>query len=194
MLARPFPTRLLPALAAIALVAGCATQPTAEITRFSLGQPIPRDTIALEPQAAADAGSLAFGALAAAITPEFAAIGFAPAPPASAAYIGVIGIAETVRTAAPGGASLSVGGGSGGVGGGVTVPVGGNRAGEIRQTVLSIRIRRRSDSTTVWEGRAVQDRPANAATGITTIAPALARALFADFPGANGATVKVKTR
>jgi hypothetical protein len=82
---------LLP-IAAAALAAGCATGPRvqtgADVTRFHLGQPIARGSIAIEPLRAEEGGSLQFSQIAAAVgrlqfdarfTAEDPATGFAPA-------------------------------------------------------------------------------------------------------------------
>lgn len=195
--------RLLAAPAALLLVmAGCATGPTAEITRFNIGQPIPRDSIVIEPQRPDDARSLEFAALSASVAQELAAIGFPAADsPGRAAYIAVLGVEQSRREGAPRGPQFSVGlgggsfGRSGGIGGGVNVPVGQARPSEVRQTLVALRIRRTSDATVVWEGRAVEDLPGDAsAAALTSAVPRLARALLADFPGQNGQTLRLKTR
>lgn len=192
------------AIAASVLLAlsGCATGPSAEITRFNIGQPIPKDSIRIEPASPEDGRSLEFAALAASVQQELTAIGFPAADsPGRAAYIAVLGAEQASREGPPRGPSLTVGigGGSfgrgGGVSGGVALPVGQARPSELRQTMVSLRIRRASDATVVWEGRAVEDLPGNAsAAALTSAVPRLARALLADFPGQNGQTIRVKTR
>ncbi|KPF64171.1 hypothetical protein IP88_13825 [alpha proteobacterium AAP81b] len=192
---------LAAALLLPALLAGCASGPTAEITRFNLGAPIPRETVVIEAAPGLDARGLEFASIAAGVQSELAAIGFAAADsPAGAGYIAVVSLEQVVRDGPPRGPALSIGigGGSfgrgGGVGGGIAVPVGAPRTSELRQTRLSIRLRRRSDASVVWEGRAVEDLPADAAaSSIASAVPRLARALLADFPGRNGETIRVKT-
>lgn len=195
--------RHLPAVtAALLVLAGCASGPTAEVTRFNIGQPIPKDSIRIEPARPEEARSLEFAALAASVQQELTAIGFPAADsPDRAAYIAVLGAEQASREGPPRGPSFSVGlgGGSfgrgGGVGGGVAFPVGQARPSEVRQTMVSLRIRRASDATVVWEGRAIEDLPGDArAAALTSAVPRLARALLADFPGQNGQTIKVKSR
>lgn len=203
---RPRRRRRLSALAAVlalpAVVAGCATGPSAEITRFNLGAPIPRDSVVVEAASGLDPRSLEFATIAAGVQAEFAAIGFAPADsPGNAGYVAVVTAGQSTREGPPRGSGLSIGigGGSfgrgGGVGGGVAFPVGRPRSSELRQTQLSIRLRRRSDASVVWEGRAVEDLPADAeASSIASAVPRLTRALLAGFPGRNGETIRIKTR
>ncbi len=79
-------------------------------------------------------------------------------------------------------------GGGVGVGGGVSFGIGGNTR-EIYVSELSVQLRRRSDNSTIWEGKAltesVGDQPAETAAR-------LARALFKGFPGESGVTITVR--
>ena len=93
--------------------------------------------------------------------------------------------------------SIGIGGGgfgrNVGIGGGVQVPVGSPRSTDVRVNVLALRIRRQSDDTAFWEGRAVQEIPANAAaSNLSAAVPALSGALLKEFPGVSGKTVIVK--
>ncbi len=187
-------------LALAALLASCATQPATEVTRFHLGQPIPSDTIALVPAPGGDANSLEFRSQAAIIARDLDAVGLHPATGGPTGYVGTLKIEQSTRIGAPKASPFSIGFGGGtggyggGVGGGITVPVGGARTGEVRTNFLSLQIRRRSDASMVWEGRAVQDIAADApASALTAALPALSKALFSNFPGPSGETVKVKT-
>jgi hypothetical protein len=63
----------------------------------------------------------------------------------------------------------------------------------VTATLLEVAIRRRSDGTVFWEGRAVGE----AATGSpeasrTAAVERLAEALFRDFPGESGRTIRVR--
>jgi hypothetical protein len=96
------------------------------------------------------------------------------------------------------GLTIGLGGGSygwgGGVGGGVSIPIGGaGRPGQIALTRLIVQIKRRSDGTVIWEGRAETGAP----VGSPQADPAatvhrLAAAMFADFPGPSGRTITVR--
>ncbi len=94
--------------------------------------------------------------------------------------------------------SVGVGGQAGsygsGLGLGVGINLGGGREGPAAMTDLSVRIAR-DDGITLWEGRAQM------ATGVKSpysqvdaSASALAAALFQDFPGGNGETVRINVK
>ena len=92
--------------------------------------------------------------------------------------------------------SIGLGAGSfgyhGGVGGGVSVPVAGKPTQNV-STRLIVQIKRRSDGTTIWEGRA----ETSARFGTPEAQPAaavqrLASAMFQGFPGESGRTITVK--
>ena len=198
------------ALSALALLAACTTGPQgAEVTRFHLGQPIARSTVALVPAEGGQNGSLEFRSYADAVARELAAQNFVAVPgtDTTAAYIGTISVVQTARPGRSGGGfSIGIGGGVGGggygrrgggsfggVGGGVTVPVGGHHPNDIRTTTLGLQLKRRSDASIVWEGRATSEAQGPAGD-LDKAIPELAHAMLADFPGARGQTVRVKTR
>jgi hypothetical protein len=188
------------AAAALLALAGCATGPQTQVTRFHLDQPIARGTITVEPLIPADRGSLEFQTYASAVGAELARIGFTEAPGlARSEQVAVIAVERGTRetmgrssgiTLGLGGASY---GGGVGVGGGISFPLGRRRPNELTVTRLVVQIKRRSDSSVIWEGRA--QTAANA--GSATADPAatvrtLAAAMFRDFPGESGRTVTVK--
>ena len=195
----------LGALAGIALLSGCMTDagPTPpSVTRFHLGQPIARSVIAIEPSDPADASSLEFDAVADAVARELTRLGWTVEKRnARSEQVAVVTVSQESRIAPRrGGLSIGIGGGTGsygrrsgvGVGGGVSVPVG-RTTNELVATQLAVRIQRRSDATVAWEGRA--DYEARAGTPDATRAAAanrLAAALFRDFPGESGRTIRVR--
>jgi hypothetical protein len=90
---------------------------------------------------------------------------------------------------------IGVGGGSygwhGGAGGGVSFPVGGG-ARQLVGTLLEVRIKRRSDGTIFWEGRATTEaRPGAPEAQPVAAVEKLAAALFQDFPGESGRTIRL---
>jgi hypothetical protein len=96
--------------------------------------------------------------------------------------------------------SIGLGGGSfsggrrGGVGlgGGASVGLGGKTR-DVYGSELWVQLRRRSDNSTVWEGRAVSESVSGAkGSDPRDQAARLARALFKDFPGESGITTTVK--
>ncbi len=200
-----FRTVPLLAVATGLVVAACTTAPTVEVTRFHLGQPTPADTIRVDPSPdqvpPGTAIPLEFRSYAAIVARDLAAQGFRPVETGPSAYVAILGIQQTVRPGIPQRSPFSIGIGGGtatgnvGIGGGVTVPIGGPRNTDVRVNELSVRIRRQSDNTAFWEGRAVQQIGASEpASGLSAAVPRLSGALFRDFPGVSGQTVIVKLR
>ena len=192
------------AVAALAL-AGCTTTPTAEVTRFHLGGLMPSDTIRVvqstDPITAGAAVPLEFRSYAATVAQDLARHGFRPIETGRPAYLAILDVQQTTRAGIPQSSPFRIGIGGGtssgnvGIGGGVNVPIGSPRNTDVRVNVLSVRIRRESDNTAVWEGRAVQQVPANAhGSNLSAAVPALSGALFSEFPGESGRTVIVKLR
>lgn len=191
-------------LLASAGLASCATplRPT-EVTRFHLGAPVARGTIAVEPLAAGSATSLEFQTYAAAVGRELARIGYAPARAGTTAqYLATVGYARASREALQrspvsiglGGGGFSGGrrGGGVGLGGGVGFPIGGGPR-EIIVTELFVTIKRRADLTAVWEGRAQAEAdPRKPDADTSAQAGRLAAALFDGFPGESGRTIEVR--
>ena len=195
----------LTALSALALVAGCATDDMvtgASVTRFHLGQQIARGPIAIESVDPRDTNSLEFQAISAPIARELARLGWTVVPNNASEQVAAISLTQQPREAARrSGVSIGIGGGTGGygrhggvgVGGGVAIPIGGGRTNVVIGSQLSVRIQRRSDATVAWEGRAQTE--ARAGTPLASRAGAadrLAEALFRDFPGESGRTIRVR--
>lgn len=197
------------ALAAALLIAGCQTtdqgsgvRQGANVTRFHLGQPIARGEIRVEPADAAQAGSLQFSQQAGAVERELARLGWTVARDnARSEQVAVVRVDQSSRPAGRSGSGLSigVGGGSGGwrgggvgVGVGATIPVGG-RPSDIVTTQLEVRIQRRSDATVAWEGRAdLESRADSPLASPAAAVDRLSEALFRDFPGESGQTMRVR--
>jgi hypothetical protein len=194
----------LSALCALALVAGCATDDLASgaaVTRFHLGQPIARGEIAVDAADPRDANSLEFAQISDAVERELTRLGWTVARGnARSEQVAVVRVDQRAREGRRSGVSigLGVGGGSYGRGGGVGVGVGGTipitgGAEQIVASQLSVRIQRRSDATVAWEGRAEME--ARGGTPLSTrggAAGPLAEALFRDFPGESGRTIRVR--
>jgi len=186
----------------LASLAGCATtnRPTANVTRFHLGQPIARGQIAVEPVDPAAATGLEFRTYSAAVERQLARLGWPVVQTVGqseqVALVDVRrGSREMLDRAGP--VSVGVGGSTGGWGSGVGVGVGVNLGGggsrERIGTMLSVRIKRRSDGTVFWEGRAVSEARADSAEADPAAAvDRLAEALFRDFPGESGRTIRVR--
>ena len=188
------------AMAGALALAGCATAPSTQVTRFHLPQPIARGQIAVEPLAPGAQDSIEFQTYASVVGAELARLGFSEAAGLgkSEQVAGIMverGTREGLRRS---GLTIGIGGGSygyrgGGVGGGVSFPVGGNRPNEITSTRLIVQIKRRSEGTVIWEGRAETTAPAGSPAAQPAEAVSkLSAALFKDFPGVSGRTITVK--
>jgi hypothetical protein len=190
------------ALAAAALVAACSTTGSnrADVTRFHLGQPVARSTFFVTPVNAADAASLEFRTYQGVVTEELRQAGFTPAPALAQAEItAVFSASQTSREALSNGSGLSIGIGGGtfgrnvGLGGSVNIPVGERRPNEIVVSLVELQLKRRSDNSVIWEGRAMTEaRSGTPNASLGTVVPALTDALLRDFPGPSGQTVRVK--
>ena len=184
----------------LAALAGCATQPGVQVTRFHLAQPIARGQIAVEPMLPGDRGSLEFQSYASIIGAELAKLGFTEAPGLNASeQVAAVSVERIDREGPPRGSGLQIGlgGGSfgyrGGVGGGVSFPVGRPRSNTIAATRLVVQIKRRSDSSVVWEGRAeTSARVGTPQADLQEAVRHLAQAMFTGFPGESGRTIVVK--
>ncbi len=202
---------LLP-VATLGLLAGCATTgPGADVTRFHLGGPIPADTIALQPIVGSPDFNLEYRTYADAVLHELTAVGFRPADAsARSAYIAILKVEQTSRDATQLqprshlGLGFGVGGGGGGYHGGGfgtglsvggSIPIGKPRVRYVAVNTVALQIKRRSDETLVWEGRASETASGDAsAIGLPESVPRLAHALLAGFPGPTGTTVRVPFR
>ena len=198
-------TGLMVALAASAALSGCAmdmgggVSRGASVTRFHLGQTIARGEIRVEAGAPGEMGSLELAALAVPIERELARQGWTVVSGnPRTEQVAMVRLRQGRRAATSGsGLSVGVGGGSGGyrsgVGAGVgaTIPLGGT--GPIVMSELSVRIQRRSDATVAWEGRAVTEaRETSPLASPQAAADYLAAALFRDFPGESGRTIRTR--
>jgi hypothetical protein len=175
---------------------GCATYGDygrAEVTRFHSGQPIPRGRIAIEAFNPAYAGSPAFQQDAVAVANHLSRLGWTVVPSGQADQIAIVDIRQGSRpgySRSP--VTIGIGGFTGdwnsSFGGGATFPLGGGGAGELVGTMLDVRIRRRGDSINLWEGKAWEEAPGNPGFAIER----LAEALFRDFPGESGRTIRLR--
>ena len=159
-----------------------------EVARFHLGeQTIARSRIAIEPFDRADANRPEFPRYAAAVSRELTRLGWTVvATTGGSEQIALIDVEQGSREAIAMLSAARVGRNVAGA------PPQGSSA-NITATLLEVAIRRRSDATVFWEGRAV----AEARTGSAEAAPAaaaerLAEALFRDFPGESGRSIRIR--
>jgi hypothetical protein len=135
----------------------------ASVVRFHLGQEIARGEIRVEPADPA-ARSPEFTQEEAAVGRELARLGWTVLPAKTTTeQVAVVGVSQAGRP-----------------------------AGDV-MTELSVSIRRRSDATVAWEGRAQAEAPSDSVMAARGAAvDALAEALFRDFPGESGRTIRVR--
>jgi hypothetical protein len=180
------------------MLAGCATAPQTRVTRFHLNQPIAPGDIAVEPQDGAERSSPEFQTYANIVGAELARLGFREAPGlAKSEQVAVVQVDRAFFDGPPRSSfSIGLGGGSygyhGGVGGGVSVPIAGRPTQNVA-TKLTVMIKRRSDASTIWEGRAeTAQRFGTAGSQPADTVTKLAAAMFKGFPGESGRTITVK--
>jgi hypothetical protein len=186
-------------------LSGCAADlPQTRVTRFHLGQPIAPGDVAVEPRDPTLAKDLEFQNYAQAVETELVKKGFKIAP--NLAKSELVAVTMVARSWMPVGAprsplTIGLGGssfgggyrGGVGIGGGISFPVGKPKQRMDVVTELSVQLKRRSEGTVIWEGRAQTE----ARDGTPYAAPAaavakLAEAMFRDFPGPSGQTITVK--
>jgi hypothetical protein len=186
--------RSAPLLLAAAL-AGCASgggkeRPAAggiDVARFHLGEPVARAQIAIEPFDKADSSRPEFPAYSVAVGRQLSRLGWTVVPSTTRTeQVALIDVEQGSREAV---AALS----AARIGRGISATVPGGTSANVTATLLEVAIRRRSDGTVFWEGRAVGEAPTGSAeAGRTAVVERLAGALFQDFPGESGRTIRVR--
>ena len=194
------PLALAGAIGACSTTGGGGGDSGVQATRFHLNQPIAASTVAIEPLDPAMASSLEFRTNADAVARQLTRLGWtvetAPGRSERIARVDVRqGSFEALRTRSP--VSVGIGGGTGGwssgVGGGISFPLGGRGGGAVVGTMMEGRITRRSDGTNIWEGRAETRARADSPSADPAVAvERLADALFGDFPGESGRTIRIR--
>ncbi|MEA3009746.1 MAG: hypothetical protein QOJ91_1438 [Sphingomonadales bacterium] len=186
---RSAPLLLAAALAACAS-GGAKERPVSggiDVARFHLGEPVARAQIAIEPFDKADGNRPEFPAYAAAVGRQLSRLGWTVVPTTTGSeQIALIDLEQGSREAV---AALS----AARVGRGVSATVPAGTSANITASLLEVAIRRRSDGTVFWEGRAVAESPTGSAEAArTAVVERLATALFRDFPGESGRTIRVR--
>jgi hypothetical protein len=185
--------RNLAVLLAASLVAACsATIPSVEVTRFHQNKPMIPGPVQITGEK-----TLESAAYVAAVSQAMVRAGFADAGASvTSPYIAKVTHSRLTREQAKRAPfSIGIGGGSigrnVGVGIGTSIGIGGGKQ-QIIVTQLFVQLIRRDGQQAVWEGRAETEAPAAApASQPGLAAEKLANALFKDFPGVSGATIRV---
>jgi hypothetical protein len=164
----------------------------ADVARFHTNQPINRGTLFIQPLDPATQNNLEFRTHAESVAVEMRRQGFQTVPdPSQAQYIATLDITQTDGTTVTRpGVTVGVPVGSAVI----ATPVGrGPRNSTERTTTIGVQIKRQADGVQVWEGRASKTGAAGSQEATLTWAvPALAGALFTDFPGPAGTTQQVR--
>ena len=157
------------------------------MARFHLGEPVARAQIAIEPFDRADSNNPGYQAYAAAVERHLARLGWTVVRTVGQSeQVALIDVTQGSREAIAAQTSARIGRGL------APTNPGGSSAG-IVATLLEVGIKRRSDGTVFWEGRAVDEARTNTPEAARTAAvERLAEALFRDFPGESGRTIRVK--
>ncbi|HEV2080728.1 MAG TPA: DUF4136 domain-containing protein [Allosphingosinicella sp.] len=172
-------------------LASCATAPRSapgpapgiDVTRFHLSQPFARAAIAVDAAHAADRNSPDFPAYRASVERQLARLGWTIVTSgAQSEQIALIDVEQGSRAAL---AQRST------IGGGARIGAG-SGASDLVTTLLEVSIRRRSDATVFWEGRAdMEARAGSPGANRVAAVERLAQALFRDFPGESGRTIRL---
>jgi len=214
--------KALLSFAVLALLGGCAPTFEARVARFSALPAPAGQSFVIQPRDAANAGGLEFGSYANLVRQRLLATGMTEAATPAAASLTVLldytvgPPREKVQTRPGlGGGFGGWGGGFGGWGGGFGGFGGGGFGGfgwnpywgggfggfgggfggpeiySVTQynTTLAMKIERTSDKASVFEGRAETISSTN---NLTQLVPNLVTAIFTNFPGNSGETVRVK--
>ncbi|WP_430427163.1 DUF4136 domain-containing protein [Parasphingorhabdus sp.] len=196
---RVFPAMLL----GLIILSGCvATVPPVEVTRFhnATSEQIVPGSISIERvQLEGTSLNLEQASYSAAVMRELQRIGFTDQGAEGDQSIYITRVTVEQNRFSPGArrspVSVGVGGSTGSYGSGVGVGIGINLAGKPKDRVateLSVRIFRRSDGQAIWEGRSqVEAKAGSPAAQPGLAASKLAEALFRDFPGESGTTIRV---
>lgn len=198
---------ILPMTAA-ALLSACAPTFEARVARFQQMPAPGSQTFVIEPQDEANKGGLEFATYANYVRQKLVANGYSEASSANAAALTVLldytvgSPREQVRSRpgfggyggfGPGWGWNPYWGGFGGFGGfgGWGGGFGGNDVYSVTQynSVVALKIMRTADKVSVFEGRAETVSNSN---NLTQLVPNLVTAIFTNFPGNSGETVRVK--
>jgi hypothetical protein len=165
-------------LAACATTSGGAgEQGGTEITRMHLGQPVAKGQIAVEAFEPADANSPEFRSYSASVQRQLTRLGWTVVNTAGRSeQVALIDVEQGSRGALQSrGMRIGAGAAAGG-------------ASDAMATMLEVRIKRRSDGSVIWEGRAISDAGGDRSAAVER----LSEALFQDFPGESGRTIRTR--
>ncbi|GHD01800.1 DUF4136 domain-containing protein [Novosphingobium pokkalii] len=191
-------------LLASAAVPGTVLAAPVQVTRFATPDTVTRlghgaaAVVSVSGGAAADPQSLADQPWLLAVQRELAGLGLGAATPGAADVVAEVDVQRQTqeRGGGNGPVSLGLGGATGGRHSSLGMGLGFNIGGGPRRvdaTWLRVILRDRATGQPLWEGRAENaEKSGSAAASADVLAPRMARALFAGFPGKSGDTISVK--
>jgi hypothetical protein len=208
ILSRRIPLRLVLALGGALALGGCDTTYPVQVTRFHLAQPIAPGSFSIQTTPAMGPGSpvapdsLELNGYSDIVAGELTRLGFTRAAGADNSELSVSVVVDRGTrpdyNAGRSSISFGIGGASFGrhtaVGGdvGTTIPLD-RQQHFIVGTRMQVQIKRRSDGTAIWEGRAMTEAKGTSPDASPQAAVTkLAHALFVGFPGESGRTISVK--
>ena len=164
---------------------GSAARGGLEVTRFHLGGVVASGEVVLEPRFSGAQTPPNYAASAVAVANELRRLGFTPGDRPGSEFIATVDVATgtplQLQARAPARADAAP-----------TTPVTpGVAASTANQAQLSVQLKRRSDGSIVWEGRAREPIAVGTAVPSATVSR-LAAAMFRDFPGESGRTTRVR--
>jgi hypothetical protein len=185
---------VLGGLLAVGLLGGCASeQLRADVVRF-------HSSFAVRPVDAALANSLEFSTYANVLADRLTRLGYKPVANGAADLVAELAYGQATRdTSSDGGRSpvtvgVGVGGGSGsfGLGGSLNFPIGrgADKNRGMRDTQVSVRIKRSGQDKPLWEGRATAESLNVETNSLSSLTPAMIDAVLSGFPGVSGKTVR----
>nr|WP_298897826.1 DUF4136 domain-containing protein [uncultured Altererythrobacter sp.] len=191
---------------AFAGLAACASIPgpsPVEVTRFHDAAALPAaeaGTVFIASAPGAEENALELSPYKSAVAQELSRLGYSEATADQAMYVAQVS-ADSFRIGEDGGkrgpVSVGVGGSTGsygsGLGLGIGINLGGGGSRERVGHEMRVMIRNKEANQTIWEGRAeFTASPKSEFASPAQSATVLTEALFSEFPGNNGETVKVK--
>ena len=152
-----------------------------EVTRVHLGQPVARGRIAVEAFDAADSNVAEFGSYAAAVGTQLSRLGWTVVTASGQGeQVALVDVEQGSRGALQGRSMRT---------GAAVAPAATGRSSDAQAVMLEVSIKRRSDGSVIWEGRALSGVEAS---GRSAAVQRLSEALFRDFPGESGRTIRTR--
>ncbi len=193
---------LLSGLLLLTLLTGCASEAMrADVVRFHSGFTVQNgQSLSVRPVDSALKDSLEFSTYASVLAQRLGRLGYKPVTSGASDLVAELAYGQVTRdTSIEGGRSpvtvgVGVGGGSGsfGLGGSLNFPIGRgtdkNRG--MRDTQVSVRIKRSGEDKVLWEGRATSESLNVEANSLTSLMPAMIDAVLSNFPGVSGKTLR----